>query len=182
MLKLAISSQLSLEKVIIRLQRITEFKEILGNLAPVISILNETENRLSDFVPEVATGIGEANSLLNELSSEVEVPSQKNNEPAKINDDVKKVLEESSILAEQRLKEQFPELPEFFSDEYEKSRIALTSNGEEIPVHEQIFSYLKGRDGGFSISKIASRFKVPEEEVRKAIKYLEKEGKIVVEK
>lgn len=183
MVKLGITSQLALEKAIIRLQRIAEFKDVLGNLNPVISILNETQNRLSDFVPEVATGIGEANTMLNEISSNVTVPNSKNLETAKSNEEVNKILEESSLLAEQRLKDQFPELPEIFSSDTLKSPpVALTADGEEVPIFDQVFSYLKKKDGRLSISEIATRLEIPPKDVKKAIEFLEKEGKIIVEK
>jgi response regulator of citrate/malate metabolism len=183
MVKLAIISQLSLEKAIIRLQRITEFKDVLRDLSPVISILNETQSRISDFVPEVATGIGEANTMLNELSSEVTVPNSKNFETTKANEEVEKVLEESSILAEQRLKDQFPELPKIFSySDVELPPVALTEDGGGVPIFKQVYSFLKQKNGRLSISEIASKLEIPPEDVRKAIDYLEKEGKIFVEK
>lgn len=183
MVKLGISSQLALEKATIRLQRIAEFKDVLRNLTPVMSILNETQSRLSDFVPEIATGIGEANTMLDELSSNVTVPNPKNLETTKSNEEVKKVLEESSILAEQRLKDQFPELPEILSSSNLKSSsVALTADGEEVSIPDQVFEYLKQQDGRLSISDIASKLEIPPKDVRKAIECLEKEGKIIVEK
>lgn len=183
MVKLGITSQLALEKAIIRLQRIAEFKDVLRNLNPVISILNETQNRLSDFAPEVATGIGEANTMLNELSSNVTVPNPRNLETTKSNEEMKKILEESSLLAEQRLKDQFPELPEILSSDNLKSPpVALTADGEEVPISEQVFSYVKQKDGRLCVSEIASKLEIPPKDVRKAIEYLEKEGKIIVEK
>lgn len=182
--QLAISSQIAVERAIIRLQRIEEFGDVIKNLVPVISILDETENKISDFVPEVATGIGEANSMLNELSSQVEINSSQNFEEIAPDEEAKKVLDESSLLAEQRLKEQFPELPELNNsskESTEREHVALTTGGEEIALHEQLYSYLKERDGKLSISQCSSLLEVNPEDIRKAIEYLEKTGKVVID-
>jgi len=183
--KLAISSQIALERATIRLQRIAEFKDVMAYLVPVMGILNETENRISDFVPEVATGIGEVNSMLNELSSQVEIPSSKNSEETTPNEEVKKVLEESNVLAEQKLKEQFPELPELEALSKRTSEpepVALTNEGEEVALHELVYSHLKERDGDLSISQCAYLLGVSQEHVRKAIEHLEKTGRVVIDK
>jgi len=184
MVKLAISSQLSLEKVVIRLQRISEFKDVLTNLNPVMNILKETENRISDFVPEVASGIEDVNSVLNELSTEAAVPSVRNVEEVAANQEAKKVLEESNILAEQRIKEQFPDIPDFptFSEESNKPEpVALTTNGEALPLHERVYDYLKERKGDLSITECASWLEITPEDVKRAIDYLKKEGKVIIE-
>jgi myo-inositol-1-phosphate synthase len=184
MVKLAISSQLSLEKVVIRLQRISEFKDVLTNLNPVMSILKETENRISDFVPEVASGIEDVNSVLNELSTEAAVPSVRNIEEVAANQEAKKVLEESNILAEQRIKEQFPDIPDFptFSKESNKPEpVALTTDGEALPLHERVYDYLKERKGDLSITECASWLEITPEDVKRAIDYLKKEGKVIIE-
>ena len=99
-------------------------------------------------------------------------------------EEAKKVLDESSLLAEQRLKEQFPELPELNNSSKESTeheRVALTTGGEEIALHEQLYSYLKERDGKLSISQCSSLLEVNPEDIKKAIKYLEKTGKVVID-
>ena len=182
MLKLSISSQLALEKAIIRLERVAEFRDFIINLNPVTGILKEIENGISDFIPEVANGIEDVNSTLNSLSSEVSVPSV-NVEDITSNEEAKKVLEESNILAEQRMKEQFPELPDFLAISKESKilePVALTEGGQEVSLHERVYEYLKKRNGDLNIAQCASELGISPEDVKKEIDHLREEGKIAI--
>ncbi|MEM3019671.1 MAG: Snf7 family protein, partial [Candidatus Bathyarchaeia archaeon] len=64
MAKLVMSAQLALERVILRLETVQEFGDVIAQIAPVMSILKETRSRLAGVIPEVAMELDQVNSLL----------------------------------------------------------------------------------------------------------------------
>jgi len=99
------------------------------------------------------------------------------------NEEARKVLHESSIIAEQKIKEQFPELPsiEIPAKTAESERIAVTESGETVPFEDHIYEYIKSHDGNLSLSQCALDLGTSTDNVRKAVEKLKEQGKIVIE-
>src|SRR5256712_7790386 len=70
MAHITLSSELALERVILRLQTIEEFGDVMAQLAPVIGVVRETRGRIAGVIPEVAGELGEVNNMLSDLSLE----------------------------------------------------------------------------------------------------------------
>jgi division protein CdvB (Snf7/Vps24/ESCRT-III family) len=109
--KTALSSQLALERVIIRLQTAHEFGDVVL-LLPIMSIVKEIKENISGVVPEVAGELEEINGLLSEIKLEAGEVGSKDLD-IKANEEAVKVLQESSLIAEQKIREKFPEIPSF---------------------------------------------------------------------
>src|SRR2546422_1059065 len=60
MAHIVLSSELALERVILRLQTIEEFGDIMTQIAPVIGIVRETRGRIAGVIPAVAVAVSEA--------------------------------------------------------------------------------------------------------------------------
>lgn len=102
--KVVLASQLALERVILRLETVEEFSEVMVEISPLMSIVKETKSKISGIVPQVATELDEVNNLLGDLTDEAgDVTS--NTFTIETNDDeAKKVLEETGIIAEQKVR------------------------------------------------------------------------------
>src|SRR5881397_4357312 len=111
MAHIVLSSELALERVILRLQTIEEFGDIMTQIAPVIGIVRETRGRIAGVIPEVATELGEVNNMLSDMSLETGEVQDQNLDLTASSSEARKVLEESNIIASQQIKERFPELP-----------------------------------------------------------------------
>jgi len=59
MAHLTLSSELALERVILRMQTVEEFGDIMAQIAPVIGVVRETRGRIAGVIPEVANELGE---------------------------------------------------------------------------------------------------------------------------
>src|SRR5256712_1299404 len=70
MAHLTMSSELALERVILRLQTIEEFGDVMAQLSPVIGVVRETRGRIAGVIPEVAGELGEVNEMLSDMSLE----------------------------------------------------------------------------------------------------------------
>ncbi len=195
MAHITLSSELALERVVLRLQTIEEFGDIMAQIAPVIGVVRETRGRIAGVIPEVATELGEVNNMLSDMELETgEIPDQ-GADVQTSSDEAKKVLEESSAIASQQMKERFPELP---TPEPRQATvvarphvpeppipIAVTSGGvEEIsgpPLEDRVLGYIKAHNGELSVNSASDELDVPPEDIRQSLQKLRDDGKIVMD-
>jgi len=195
MAHITLSSELALERVVLRLQTIEEFGDIMAQIAPVIGVVRETRGRIAGVIPEVATELGEVNNMLSDMELETgEIPDQAADVQTS-SDEAKKVLEESSAIASQQMKERFPELP---SPEPRQAiavprphapepriPIAVTSGGVEeepkLPLEERVLDYIKSHNGELSLNSASEELSVPADDIRGSLQKLKDDGKIVMD-
>jgi division protein CdvB (Snf7/Vps24/ESCRT-III family) len=188
MAKLVMSGQLALERVILRLETVQEFGDVIAQIAPVMSILKETRSRLAGVIPEVAMELDQVNSLLsNTLLETGEVEATQNALEA-TSAEAKKVLEEASAIAEQKIKERFPEIPPLPMPEGPlpegappgSPSLGTHIGANSLPLEDQVYDYIVKHDGRISPVKCASELKVSEGDVKKALQALKEKGRIVI--
>jgi division protein CdvB (Snf7/Vps24/ESCRT-III family) len=183
--KVVLGSELALEKVILRLQTVEEFGNIMSQMAPVMSIVKETKSKISGIVPQVASELDEVNGLLGDLTDESgEVIST--NIPVEATDaEAKKVLEETGLVAEQRLRDQFPDLPTLESQGSTKGfEIAEPATGARAlneDLQEQVYRYARQHDGELDIQSCADYLGTSPHEVRNALERLRDAGRVIFE-
>lgn len=183
MARVVLSSQLALEKVILRLQTVEEFGDILVQMAPIVGVVRETKGRIAGVIPEVANELDVVNNMLSDLTIEAGNVETKDLNVDLSNEEARKVLHESSIIAEQKIKEQFPELPsiEVPAETLENEQIAVTESGETVSFEDHVYEYIKSHDGDLSLSQCALDLGTSTDDVRKAVERLREQGKIVIE-
>ena len=188
MAHITMSSELALERVILRLQTIEEFGDVMAQLAPVIGVVRETRGRIAGVIPEVAGELGEVNSMLSDMSLETGEVQDQDIEMAASNSEARKVLEESSIIASQQIKERFPDLPTPTAHPAAETRIpvAVASGGEEElvsgpPLEERLMDYIKIHNGELAINNASSELSAPPDDIRRSLQKLKEDGKIVVD-
>jgi len=195
MAHITLSSELALERVVLRLQTIEEFGDIMAQIAPVIGVVRETRGRIAGVIPEVATELGEVNNMLSDMELETgEIPDQ-GSDVQTSSDEAKKVLEESSAIASQQMKERFPELPSPESRQTTSIAkpqapepgipIAVTSGGieeePELPLEERVLDYIKSHNGELSVNSASEELAVPADDIRGSLQKLKDDGKIVMD-
>ncbi len=184
MAKLIMSAQLSIERVILRLETVKEFGDIMAQLSPVIGIVNEVSKKLSGVVPEVSNELDKIHRILNQTVLETGVSMQRVDTPHLLNEEARRIIEEASIIAEQKIRERFPELPKLgepiaegeISIATSPSIHAKTVNWMYKKIDEEVYDYIVRNQGKISISKCALELKLTPEEVKNAIKRLREKG------
>lgn len=183
MAKVVISAQLALERAVLRLQTIEEFGDVLIHMAPVVGVVKETRGKLAGVIPEVAFELDDINSMLS--NTLVEAGQAKEQAPTveASSTESGKVLDEANAVAEQRMREQYPELPEtpMVTEKLLETSVptALTAGGEEeIPIEDQVYDYIKECQGELNISRCAAELGVSSSDIRKVIDKLQQDGKI----
>jgi len=190
MAHITMSSELALERVILRLQTVEEFGDVMAQLAPVIGVVRETRGRIAGVIPEVAGELGEVNSMLSDMSLETGEVQDQDIEMADSNSEARKVLEESSVIASQQIKERFPDLPTPTAHPATETRIpvAVTAGGEEEqlpsgppPLEERLMDYIKTHNGELAINSASTELSVPTDNIRRSLQKLKEDGKIVLD-
>jgi len=183
MARVVLSSQLALEKVILRLQTVEEFGDILVQMTPIVGVVRETKGRIAGVIPEVANELDVVNNMLSDLTLEAGNVETNELNIDLSNEEARKVLHESSIIAEQKIKEQFPELPtiEIPVKMPETEQIAVTESGETLLFEDHVYQYIKSHDGQLSLTQCALDLGTSTDDIRKAVEKLKEQGKIVIE-
>jgi len=111
MARITIRSQLALEQVTMRLETVEELGDMMVQMGPVVGVVKAINGQLAGVIPEVAGELESINDVLNGVVLEAgDVTGQPYN--IKVSDETaKNVLNEANAVAEQRMKDRFPELP-----------------------------------------------------------------------
>jgi division protein CdvB (Snf7/Vps24/ESCRT-III family) len=195
MAHITLSSELALERVVLRLQTIEEFGDIMAQIAPVIGVVRETRGRIAGVIPEVASELGEVNEMLSDMSLETGQVQDQDLDMQASSSEARKVLEESNVIASQQMKERFPELPVpeprqpvpvGAPSKAVETRIpiAITSDGEEEPaepLEDRLLGYIKSHNGELNLSQAPKELGVSTEDIRQSLEKLKDDGKIVTD-
>ena len=104
------SSQMALEKVALRLETVKDFGDLSAARMPTASVIRVVQDRLKGIIPAVSMNLGQICQSLDTLVLEIGGTMSQNYFTTASSEDADKVLAEASIVAEQKVREGFPEL------------------------------------------------------------------------
>lgn len=131
LLKIVAWSQLSLERIILRLETIKELGDIIAGLKPALRTLKDVTKRLFRAMPEIASELEKVNASITQTLSTTRISSPQPITPYEVKTPAgEEILKEASTLLEQRLMERLPEPPTSVAVEEKepKERIALAAS------------------------------------------------------
>jgi division protein CdvB (Snf7/Vps24/ESCRT-III family) len=108
--KMLMHAALALESVSLRLNTVSELGDVVTVLAPAAGVLNNIRSGMAGIFPEAGRELENIGGLLTEIVSST---NQSSGMPVNIgtaNAEAEKILEEAELAAEQKLKEQLPEV------------------------------------------------------------------------
>lgn len=116
LVRTSLSSQICLEQALLRLETIEEFGDMVHSMGAVKGILGTVRGELEGKLPEISTSLGDVEDSLSNLTVEIgdAVESEGTFIPA--SDESARVLREADMMAEQKMKERFPEIPQVIQD------------------------------------------------------------------
>jgi division protein CdvB (Snf7/Vps24/ESCRT-III family) len=180
--KVVLGSQLALEKVILRLETVKDFGDIMVQMSPVMSIVKDTKSKIAGIVPQVATELEEVNDTLADLANEATAETAMTDFPIEASDDeAKKILEETGLVAEQRLRDHFPDLPALETPAPAPLVLETATVNSDHNLENQVYEYARGHDGQFSIHVCAKDLGTSPELVQNALEKLRETGRVVIE-
>ncbi len=111
MAKVVLHSELALEQVTLRLETVHEFGDIAYTMLPVANVVRTLKSQLEGVMPEVSLELSEVNETLGGLAVEVGEATETTFDLSSSSEESQKILQEANMVAEQKMKERFPELP-----------------------------------------------------------------------
>lgn len=105
------NSKLALERVVLRLRTVSELGNVAVSLAPAAKVLQSVRSGVIGVLPNAEQELGEIGTMLNEIIIEAGINEGVTPDFEVASEDAMKILNEAAMVAEQRVKEKFPELP-----------------------------------------------------------------------
>jgi division protein CdvB (Snf7/Vps24/ESCRT-III family) len=110
--KMVTQSKLALEQIVLRLNTITELGDIVTTLAPATSIVRNVKDDLIGVMPDAEGEMGEVSSLLSGILVDAGSMGGYSLNFETANEEAEKALAEAAAVAESRMKEKFPDIPQ----------------------------------------------------------------------
>jgi division protein CdvB (Snf7/Vps24/ESCRT-III family) len=109
--RLIINARLALEQIVLRLRTVSELGDVVSTLGPAVGVLRSVRAGLVSVFPEAENELGEIGNMLSGIMIEAGQGSGMTLNFDTVNEDATKILTEAATVAEQRVKDKFPELP-----------------------------------------------------------------------
>jgi len=110
--RLIINARLALEQITLRLRTVSELGDVVSTLGPAVGVLRSVRSGLVSVFPEAENELGEIGNMLSGIMIEAGQGSGMTLNFDTVNEDAGKILTEAATVAEQRIKEKFPDLPQ----------------------------------------------------------------------
>jgi division protein CdvB (Snf7/Vps24/ESCRT-III family) len=109
--RLIINARLALEQIVLRLRTVSELGDVVSTLGPAVGVLRSVRAGLVSVFPEAENELGEIGNMLSGIMIEAGQGSGMTLNFDTVNEDAAKILTEAATVAEQKIKDKFPELP-----------------------------------------------------------------------
>ena len=111
MSKLIMNAKLALEQITLRLRTVSELGDVVSTLGPAVGVLRSVRAGLTSVFPEAESELGEIGNMLSGIMIEAGQGSGMTLNFENVNEDAAKILTEAATVAEQKIKDKFPDLP-----------------------------------------------------------------------
>jgi len=124
--KMIMHARLALEQIVLRLKTVSELGDVVTTLGPAVGVLRAVKAGMSSIFPEAERELGQIGNLLSGIIIDAGQSTGLTINFETANEDAQKILTEAATVAEQKIKEKFPELP-----------AGIPSLGEKAPTETQ---------------------------------------------
>ena len=109
--KMIMHARLALEQIGLRLRTVSELGDVVSTLGPAVSVLSAVKSGMANMFPEAERELGQIGDILSGIIMEAGQSTGFSMNFETTNEDAQKILTEAATVAEQKIKEKFPELP-----------------------------------------------------------------------
>ncbi len=109
--RIALNSQFALERVVLRLDAVKEFGDIAQMMSPLGGVIRTVRSGLGTAMPEISLQLGEVEQSLGDMVHDIGGVTTECGGGGVISEDGQKIMREAATLAEQKVKDKFPDLP-----------------------------------------------------------------------
>ena len=112
MKKIVTQSRVALQQISVRLQTVTELGDFASTVAQAIGVVRTVRRALGEAVPDAQDTLGELGAQLNTMMVDFGEITQTNFSLSEPNEDAQKILAEATAVAEKRVNQGFPDVPD----------------------------------------------------------------------
>jgi division protein CdvB (Snf7/Vps24/ESCRT-III family) len=109
--KMIMHARLALEQIVLRLRTVSELGDIVTTLAPAVGVMRNIQTGMANIFPQAEKEFGQIGNMLSGIIVDAGQTTGLNLDFEASNADAQKILSEAATVAEQKIKEKFPELP-----------------------------------------------------------------------
>jgi division protein CdvB (Snf7/Vps24/ESCRT-III family) len=109
--KIVTSSKIALEQITTRLQTVTDIGDFAATIAPAIGVIRNVRATLGEAMPDAQGALGEIGAQLTAIMGDVGQITGTTFYQAENSDEANKILAEATAIAEKRMADSLPEVP-----------------------------------------------------------------------
>ena len=109
--RMIVHARLALQQIVLRLKTISELGDVVSTLAPAVGVLRTVRTGMAGVLPEAERDLGQIGNLLSGIIVDAGQSTGLSINFEAANEDAQKILKEVATVAEQKVKDKFPELP-----------------------------------------------------------------------
>jgi len=109
--KMVTQAKLALEQITLRLSTVQELGDIVVTLSPAMGVIKSVRSGLVSIIPEAENEIGEISGLLSSILVDAGQLGSGIINFESANEEADKILAEAGAVAEQKMRDKFPDLP-----------------------------------------------------------------------
>ena len=109
--KMIMHARLALEQIVLRLRTVSELGDVVTTLSPAVGVLRTVKSGMASIFPEAEKELGQIGTLLSGIIVDAGHSTGLTLNFETVNEDAQKILNEAASVAEQKIKDKFPELP-----------------------------------------------------------------------
>jgi division protein CdvB (Snf7/Vps24/ESCRT-III family) len=110
--KVVVYCKLALEQVILRLETVWIFSDVVTSMSIPINLLRDVKDRLSCILPSFSSHMGKIASELEDMVQMTGQIASAPNEASNLTEEASAILEQASLVVEARSQEILPDVPE----------------------------------------------------------------------
>ncbi|NLE04390.1 MAG: hypothetical protein GX638_06255 [Crenarchaeota archaeon] len=111
MARLTMNARLALDQISLRIKTVSEFGDIVSTLGPAIGALRGVSGGMAGVLPEAENELGDIGNMLSGIMFDAGSGAGMTLNFDTVNEDAAKILNEAATVAEQRVNQNFPDLP-----------------------------------------------------------------------
>jgi division protein CdvB (Snf7/Vps24/ESCRT-III family) len=110
-IKMVSQFKMALEQVHFRLESTSDIGDVMSTVAPAMGALAGVKSGMSHVMPEMDIELGEINGAFNDIVMNVGEIGNTSFTFSSGGEDTDKILAEANVIAEQRINDNFPDVP-----------------------------------------------------------------------
>ncbi len=110
-IKMVSQFKMALEQVHFRLESTSDIGDVMNTVAPAMGALSRVKSGMSQVMPEMDVELGEINGAFNDIVMNVGEIGNTSFTFSSGGEDTDKILAEANAIAEQRINDNFPDIP-----------------------------------------------------------------------